>query len=76
MISRIIVASDGSKTAQKAAAYAVDLAKHLKASIIALSVIDNRSFSAQTVPASKTARHVIEPVGIIYERPQKGMLEK
>ena len=63
MISKIIVPSDGSKTAQKAAAYAVDLAKQLKASIIALSVVDNRSFSAQTVPASKTARHVIEPVG-------------
>jgi len=63
MISKIIVPSDGSKTAQKAAAYAVGLAKQLKASIIALSVIDNRSFSAQTVPASKTARHVIEPVG-------------
>ena len=62
MISIIIVPSDGSKTAQKAAAYAVDLAKQLKASIIALSVIDKRSFTAQTVPASKTTRHVIEPI--------------
>ena len=62
MISKILVPSDGSKTAQKAAAYAVDLAKQLKASIIALSVIDKRSFTAQTVPASKTARHIIEPI--------------
>lgn len=62
MISKILVPSDGSKAAQKAAVYAVDLAKQLKASIIVLSVIDQRSFMAQTVPASKTARHVIEPV--------------
>jgi nucleotide-binding universal stress UspA family protein len=62
MISKILVPSDGSKTAQKAAGYAVDLAKQLKASIIALSVIDQRSLIAQTVPASETARHTIEPI--------------
>ena len=62
MISKILVPSDGSKTAQKTADYAVDLAKKLKASIIALSVIDKRSFTAQTVPASETARHTIEPI--------------
>jgi nucleotide-binding universal stress UspA family protein len=62
MISNILVPSDGSKTAQRAAVYAVDLAKQLKASIVALSVIDKRSFMAQTVPASETARHTIEPI--------------
>ena len=62
MISKILVPTDGSNAAQKAARYAVDLAKKLKASVIALSVIDNRSFVSQTVPASKTARHVIEPI--------------
>jgi nucleotide-binding universal stress UspA family protein len=62
MITKILVPSDGSKTAQKAAEYAIDLAKQLKASVIALSVIDQRSFIAQTVPASETARHTIEPI--------------
>jgi nucleotide-binding universal stress UspA family protein len=62
MISKILVPSDGSKKAQRAAEYAVDLAKQLKASIIALSVIDQRSFIAQTVPASETARYTIEPI--------------
>ena len=62
MISKILVPSDGSKTAQRAAGYAVDLAKQLKASIIVLSVIDKRSLIAQTVPASETARHTIEPI--------------
>ena len=62
MISKILVPTDGSKAAQKAARYAVDLSKQLKASKIVLSVIDNRSFIGQTVPATETARHVIEPI--------------
>jgi len=63
MISRILVPSDGSKIAKKAAAYAVDLANQLKASIIILSVIDQRSLMARTVPAPQTPRHTIEPLG-------------
>ena len=62
MVSKIPVPTDGSKTAQKAAMYAVDLAKQLKAGVIALSVIDKRPFMGQTVPAGETARHIIEPV--------------
>ena len=62
MISKILVPTDGSKAAQKAARYAVDLAKRLKASVVALSVIDKRSFTGQTVPSRQTARHVMEPM--------------
>jgi Universal stress protein UspA and related nucleotide-binding proteins len=62
MISKIIVPSDGSKTAKKAARYAVDLAKQLKASIIILSVIDIRSLIAQTGPATEGAIYIIEPM--------------
>ncbi|MGZ6240527.1 MAG: universal stress protein, partial [Syntrophales bacterium] len=62
MISKLLVPTDGSKAAQKAAVYAVDLAKQLKASVIVLSVIDKRSFAGQTVPSTETARHVIEPI--------------
>ena len=62
MISKILVPTDGSKAAQKAALYAIDLAKKLKASVTVLSVIDKRSFMGQTVPAGKTSRHVIEPI--------------
>jgi universal stress protein A len=62
MIAKILVPTDGSKTAQKAARYGVDLAKQLKASVIVLSVIDQRSFIGQTVSAAQTARHVIEPI--------------
>ena len=62
MISKILVPTDGSRAARKAAIYAVDLAKQLKATVIVLGVIDKRSFMGQTVPAGKTARHVIEPI--------------
>jgi nucleotide-binding universal stress UspA family protein len=62
MISKILVPTDGSRAARKAAMYAIDLAKQLKATVIALSIIDKRSFMGQTVPAGKTSRHVIEPI--------------
>ena len=62
MISKILVPTDGSKAARKAAIYAVDLAKQLNASVIALSVIDKRSFAGQAAPAGKTLRHVAEPI--------------
>jgi nucleotide-binding universal stress UspA family protein len=62
MISKILMPADGSKTAKKAAEFAIDLAKQLKASIIVLGIIDKRSLIAQTVPASETARHSIEPI--------------
>jgi nucleotide-binding universal stress UspA family protein len=72
MISKILVPSDGSKTAKKAAIYAVDLAKQLKASIIVLSIIDQRSFITQTVSSSETARHTIEPIGDYLKEAAEG----
>ena len=62
MVSKILVPTDGSKTARKAVRYAVDLAKQLNASVIVLSVVDNRSFIAQTVPAVDTPTHIIAPI--------------
>lgn len=62
MISKILVPTDGSKTAQKAAGYAIGLAKKLHASVIILSVIDKRSLTSQTVPATATSVHITEPV--------------
>jgi nucleotide-binding universal stress UspA family protein len=62
MISKILVPTDGSKTAQKAAVFAVDLAKQLKAAIVALCVIDKRMFVAKPIPASKAPRHTPETV--------------
>ena len=60
MISKILVPTDGSKTAQKAARYALDLAKKLHATIIVLSVIDKRSLISEAIPAGATPLHVAE----------------
>lgn len=62
MISKILVPTDGSKAARKAARYAVDLAKQVHAAVIAISVIDRRSFMPQDIPAAGTLRHVTEPI--------------
>ena len=62
MISKILVPTDGSDTAQKAARYAIDLAAQLKCSIIVLSIVDKRTLIAQTIPAQENARHITEPV--------------
>jgi nucleotide-binding universal stress UspA family protein len=62
MISKILIPTDGSKTAQKAARYAVNLAQQLKASLLILCVVDKSLMISQTIPAGKAARHVIEPI--------------
>lgn len=52
MISKILIATDGSAAAQKAASYAIDLAKKLKASIFVLSIVDRRALvMLQAMPA-------------------------
>ena len=72
MVSNILVPTDGSKTAQKAVRFAVDLAKQLNASIVVLSVIDDRSLIAQTVPAVDAQMHVIEPIEGYLREAAKG----
>jgi nucleotide-binding universal stress UspA family protein len=62
MISKILVPTDGSKAAQKAARFAVDLAKQLKASIIVLSVFDWTSFIGWASSDSFTAPQELESI--------------
>ncbi len=73
MISRILVATDGSETALKASRYAIQLAKQLRASITVLSVVDNRSLTNYyTVPPEATPIHIVEPVqDFLRERAEK-----
>lgn len=62
MISKILVPTDGSKTAQKAGAYAVGLAKQLHASIIVMSVVDKRFMVSRTVLFKPSSRYVAESI--------------
>jgi len=60
MISKILVPTDGSQTANKAVVYAVDLAKQLNASVIIMSVIDERILVTQTVAVGQSLPGVAE----------------
>lgn len=62
MLSKILVPIDGSKVSQKAAKYAIGLAKQTGASLVLLSVVDNRFIISQTVSASASPTHVKESV--------------
>jgi nucleotide-binding universal stress UspA family protein len=65
MISKILVPTDGSQTANKSVKYAAELAKQLGATITLLSVIEINvgAFMAQTVSAVNSPTHLIEPIG-------------
>ena len=62
MISKILVPTDGSKTAQKAATYAIGLAKQLHASIIIMCVVDKRFMVSRTVLFKPSSRYVTESI--------------
>lgn len=76
MISKILVPTDGSKTALKAAAFAVDLAKQLKASIVALCVIDKRLYVAQSGFAAKTTKQTPETIEEYLNDAARGYAEE
>ncbi len=62
MIKKILVAIDGSKTAKKSLAYAVELAKQTGATITLLNVIDKSIPITGPIPAVATPTHLIEPI--------------
>jgi len=62
MISKILVATDGSETAWKSVEYAVELAKQTGATLILLSVIDRTFFITQSTPALAAPTRLIEPI--------------
>ncbi len=62
MISKILVPTDGSKTAKKAATYAIGLAKQLHASIIVICVVDKRFLVSRTVLVKPSSRYVAESI--------------
>ena len=62
MISTILVPTDGSATADKAAAYAVDLARQLQASLLVISIVDKRLLVSRTVPIGPSQTGVAESV--------------
>jgi nucleotide-binding universal stress UspA family protein len=75
MISKILVATDGSETAKKSIGYASDLAKQTGSKIIFLSVIDKTFFVSKSVPAA-TPIHLIEPIEDYLRQAAEAHLEE
>lgn len=62
MIQKILVATDNSEPAKKAVTYAADLARTLKAELMAVTIIDLPSVTErQFVPGESSPTHLIEP---------------
>ncbi|MEW6001220.1 MAG: universal stress protein [Nitrospirota bacterium] len=76
MISKILVATDGSETAMKAAKFAVSLARQVNASITLLSVIDRSLFISLTIPKVATPTHLIEPIEDFLRQAAEAYMEE
>jgi nucleotide-binding universal stress UspA family protein len=75
MISKILVATDGSEVATKSIQYAVDLAKQTGATLILLSVVDRGFIIAQSIPDMATPTHFIEPIEDYLRQAAEAYLE-
>jgi nucleotide-binding universal stress UspA family protein len=76
MISHILIAADGSKTAQKAARFALELAKQTGSKMTLLGVIDRNSLVSRFMPASASPTHLVEPVEDYLRQAAKAYLGK
>jgi nucleotide-binding universal stress UspA family protein len=56
------MATDGSRTSNRALQVAVDLAKKIKAKLTLVAVIDNRLYVGRTMPAAVSPTKIAEPV--------------
>ena len=76
MITKILVATDGSETARKSIEYAVELAKQTGATVTLFSVIDKSFFIPQSMPAVATPTHLLEPIEDYLRQAAEAHLEE
>ena len=75
MITKILVATDGSETSRKAVKYAVELAKQAGATIILLSVVDRGFIIPQSIPPVATPTNLTEPIEDYLKQAAEAFLE-
>ena len=75
MVSKLLVATDGSDTAWKAVKYAVGFAKQIGASITLLSVIDKSALIVQSIPVGM-ASNLIAPIDDYLQQAVEGYTQK
>ena len=76
MISRILVPTDGSKTAAKAVKYAADLAEKVGAAVTLLGVVEKEFYAAQTLPGDVAVNHLTEPIEEYIREALTAMLQE
>lgn len=76
MFSKILVPTDGSKTAEKALEHAIALAKSTGGQLFLLSVIDKSAFVRQSVPAAPGGMGVVEPLENLLRRAAESFVDK
>jgi len=75
MVSKLLVATDGSDTAWKAVKYSVGFAKQIGASITLLSVIDKSALIVQSIPVGM-ASNLIAPIDDYLQQAVEGYTQK
>jgi nucleotide-binding universal stress UspA family protein len=76
MISKMLVATDGSEVAWRAVEYAVDLARQTSSRLILFSVIDKSFFLPASIPDMATPIHLIEPVEDYLKQAAEAYIEE
>jgi nucleotide-binding universal stress UspA family protein len=76
MISKILVATDGSKVAWKSVEYAVELAKQTNATVTLLYVIEKNFMIAGSVSHVDAPTRLIEPVEDYLKQVGKACLQE
>jgi nucleotide-binding universal stress UspA family protein len=76
MISKILVATDGSVTAKKTIVYAIELAQQTGATLTFISVIDKSYLTTKSIPSVATPTHLIEPVEDYLKQAAEAHLKK
>jgi nucleotide-binding universal stress UspA family protein len=76
VISKILVPTDGSVTAKKAARYAVELAKQTGVTITLVAVIDKNRYLARSIPATASPTRLMETVEDYLRQAAEGYLKE
>jgi nucleotide-binding universal stress UspA family protein len=76
MVKNILVAVDGSKVSNKAADFAVDLARRLDSMLTIIHVIDTSAYVSRAMPAAATPTHLVEPIEDYLRRVAEIFIQK
>ncbi|MDH5448590.1 MAG: universal stress protein [Candidatus Bathyarchaeota archaeon] len=74
-ITKILVPVDGSKPSDKAAEYAIDIAKRVKANIVAVHVIHLPAYALTPTPIEGMPTHMMTPIPMTISNEERKMAE-